>query len=238
MSRGLLSPGPHQAFPGPPVFPLRSGVFLTGGAESLRGRDRAGRSRAAAGGRVDPVLAGHGLRREQARGVAGGTCRTDRHGPRDRGGPAVQSPRGGPRPRLAPGAFAAAVAAVARGQTDTIHTGWLDARRDYLAVADAVAAYRLLGERAAPGTLAHVCSGRRYGSAICSIVSSPSPACGQRWSPPRIPASTTSPTFRQPCPADRPDRLAAPGVARREPGRPRDRGHKAVSRGVTLPATG
>lgn len=62
--------------------------------------------------------------------------------------------------RLAPGAFAAAVQAVARGETDTIRTGWLGARRDYLDVADAVAAYRLLAERAAPGTLAHVCSGR------------------------------------------------------------------------------
>ena len=62
--------------------------------------------------------------------------------------------------RLAPGAFAAAVRAVARGETDTIRTGWLGARRDYLDVADAVAAYRLLVDRAAPGTLAHVCSGR------------------------------------------------------------------------------
>lgn len=62
--------------------------------------------------------------------------------------------------RLAPGAFAAAVRAVARGETDTIRTGWLGGRRDYLDVADAVAAYRLLVERAAPGTLAHVCSGR------------------------------------------------------------------------------
>lgn len=62
--------------------------------------------------------------------------------------------------RLAPGAFAAAVQEVARGETDTIRTGWLGARRDYLDVADAVAAYRLLADRAAPGTLAHVCSGR------------------------------------------------------------------------------
>lgn len=62
--------------------------------------------------------------------------------------------------RLAPGAFAAGVAAVACGETDTIQTGWLDARRDYLDVADAVAAYRLLVDLAAPGTLAHVCSGR------------------------------------------------------------------------------
>lgn len=74
--------------------------------------------------------------------------------------------------RLAPGAFAAAVAAVARGETDTIQTGWLDARRDYLDVADVVAAYRLLVEHAAPGTLAHVCSGRsvRIGELLDRLV--------------------------------------------------------------------
>jgi nucleoside-diphosphate-sugar epimerase len=74
--------------------------------------------------------------------------------------------------RLAPGAFAAAVRAVARGETDTIRTGWLDARRDYLDVADAVAAYRLLADRAAPGTLAHVCSGSslRLGDILAELM--------------------------------------------------------------------
>ena len=36
MSRVPLSPGPHQAFPDPHGFPLRSGLFLTVSAESLR----------------------------------------------------------------------------------------------------------------------------------------------------------------------------------------------------------
>jgi GDP-4-dehydro-6-deoxy-D-mannose reductase len=62
--------------------------------------------------------------------------------------------------RLAPGRFAAAVRAVARGETDTIRCGWLDGRRDYLDINDAVRAYRLLIEHAPTGTLANVCSGR------------------------------------------------------------------------------
>lgn len=62
--------------------------------------------------------------------------------------------------RLAPGAFAAAVRAVASGETDTIRCGWLDGRRDYLDIGDAVRAYRLLVEQAPAGTLAQVCSGR------------------------------------------------------------------------------
>jgi GDP-4-dehydro-6-deoxy-D-mannose reductase len=61
---------------------------------------------------------------------------------------------------LAPGRFAAAVQAVARGETDTIQCGWLEGRRDYLDIADAVRAYRLLVDHSPPGTLAHVCSGR------------------------------------------------------------------------------
>lgn len=74
--------------------------------------------------------------------------------------------------RLAPGAFAAAVQAVARGETDTIRTGWLDARRDYLDIADAVAAYRSLLTHASPGTLAHVCSGRsvRLGDLLTQLM--------------------------------------------------------------------
>jgi GDP-4-dehydro-6-deoxy-D-mannose reductase len=62
--------------------------------------------------------------------------------------------------QLAPGRFAASVRAVARGETDTIHCGWLDGRRDYLDIRDAVRAYRLLMEHAPAGTLANVCSGK------------------------------------------------------------------------------
>lgn len=62
--------------------------------------------------------------------------------------------------RLAPAAFAAAVRAVACGAAAAIHCGWLEGRRDYLDVADAVRAYRLLVDRAPTGTLANVCSGR------------------------------------------------------------------------------
>ncbi len=62
--------------------------------------------------------------------------------------------------KLAPGRFAAAVRAVARGETDTIHCGWLDGRRDYLDISDAVRAYRQLMDFAPPGTLTNVCSGR------------------------------------------------------------------------------
>jgi GDP-4-dehydro-6-deoxy-D-mannose reductase len=62
--------------------------------------------------------------------------------------------------KLAPGRFAAAVRAVARGETDTIHCGWLDGRRDYLDIEDAVRAYHQLMEYAPAGTLGNVCSGR------------------------------------------------------------------------------
>jgi GDP-4-dehydro-6-deoxy-D-mannose reductase len=62
--------------------------------------------------------------------------------------------------RLAPAAFAAAVAAVARGEARVIRCGWLDGRRDYLDIADAVQAYRLLAEHGRPGDLVNVCSGR------------------------------------------------------------------------------
>jgi GDP-4-dehydro-6-deoxy-D-mannose reductase len=73
---------------------------------------------------------------------------------------------------LAPGRFAAAVRAVARGETDTIHCGWLDGRRDYLDISDAVRAYRLLVDHAPAGTLANVCSGRsvRTGDLLDGLV--------------------------------------------------------------------
>lgn len=61
---------------------------------------------------------------------------------------------------LAPGRFAAAVRAVADGQTTTIQCGWLGGKRDYLDIRDAVRAYQVLVALAAPGTLANVCSGR------------------------------------------------------------------------------
>jgi nucleoside-diphosphate-sugar epimerase len=74
--------------------------------------------------------------------------------------------------RLAPAAFANALQAVARGETDTIECGWLDARRDYLDIADAIAAYRMLIDHAPPGTLAHVCSGRsvRMGDLLAALM--------------------------------------------------------------------
>ncbi len=61
---------------------------------------------------------------------------------------------------LAPGRFAAAVRAVANGETDTIVCRWLGGRRDYLDIRDAVEAYQLLLAHAPPGTLTNVCSAR------------------------------------------------------------------------------
>lgn len=61
--------------------------------------------------------------------------------------------------RLAPGAFAAQVRAIARGAPAEIRCGWLDGRRDYLDAADAARAYALLADHAPPGTLVNVCSG-------------------------------------------------------------------------------
>lgn len=74
--------------------------------------------------------------------------------------------------QLAPGRFAAAVRAVARGETDTIHCGWLDGRRDYLDIKDAVRAYHVLVEHAPAGTLANVCSGHsvRTGDVLEKLV--------------------------------------------------------------------
>ena len=60
---------------------------------------------------------------------------------------------------LAPAAFAAGVRAVARGEATVIRCGWLGGRRDYLDIADAVRAYRLLAEHGRPGDLVNVCSG-------------------------------------------------------------------------------
>lgn len=63
-------------------------------------------------------------------------------------------------PRLAPAAFAVQVRAVARGETTVVRCGWLGGRRDYLDIADAVRAYRLLAEHGRPGEIVNVCSGR------------------------------------------------------------------------------
>lgn len=60
---------------------------------------------------------------------------------------------------LAPGRFATAVRAVAKGEADTIVCRWLGGRRDYLDIRDAVEAYQVLVAHAPPGTLANVCSG-------------------------------------------------------------------------------
>ena len=62
-------------------------------------------------------------------------------------------------PRLAPAAFAVQVRAVARGETTVVRCGWLGGRRDYLDIADAVRAYRLLAEHGRPGEIVNVCSG-------------------------------------------------------------------------------
>lgn len=60
---------------------------------------------------------------------------------------------------LAPAVFAAGVRAVARGEARVIRCGWLGGCRDYLDIADAVRAYRLLAKHGPPGDLVNVCSG-------------------------------------------------------------------------------
>lgn len=65
---------------------------------------------------------------------------------------------------LAPAAFAAGVRAVARGEARVIRCGWLGGRRDYLDIADAVQAYRLLAEHGRSGDLVNVCSGESVSS--------------------------------------------------------------------------
>jgi GDP-4-dehydro-6-deoxy-D-mannose reductase len=59
---------------------------------------------------------------------------------------------------VAPGAFARQIAEAPDG--GTIVTGDLDARRDFVTVERAVAAYATLLERGAPGEVYNVCSGR------------------------------------------------------------------------------
>lgn len=57
-------------------------------------------------------------------------------------------------------AFAARLAAFARGEEDALRTGPLDAVRDFLHVDDVVAAYLHLLEHAPSGAVVNVCSGR------------------------------------------------------------------------------
>lgn len=64
--------------------------------------------------------------------------------------------------RLALGAFVAQVRRAKRGGLQSIHCGWLDGRRDYLDVADAVQAYRRLADRGPAGQIVNVCSGRSH----------------------------------------------------------------------------
>lgn len=61
---------------------------------------------------------------------------------------------------LAPAAFAAQVRACRRGDAHEIRCGWLGGKRDYLDIADAVEAYRLLAEHGRPREILNVCSGR------------------------------------------------------------------------------
>lgn len=61
---------------------------------------------------------------------------------------------------LAPAAFAAQVRTCRRGDARGIRCGWLGGTRDYLDIADAVQAYRLLVEHGRPREIVNVCSGR------------------------------------------------------------------------------
>lgn len=56
-------------------------------------------------------------------------------------------------------AFAAQLAAIARGGEPVLHVGNLEPRRDFLDVRDVVDAYALLAARGEPGAIYNVCSG-------------------------------------------------------------------------------
>jgi GDP-4-dehydro-6-deoxy-D-mannose reductase len=64
--------------------------------------------------------------------------------------------------QLALGNFARQVAGIVRGEIDAVRCGPLQARRDYVDVRDAVAAYALLARRGRPSQVYNVCSGRSY----------------------------------------------------------------------------
>lgn len=59
-------------------------------------------------------------------------------------------------------AFAAQVAAIEKGEQDSLHVGNLEARRDFLDVRDVARAYHGLIERGEPGQAYNVCSGRMW----------------------------------------------------------------------------
>jgi GDP-4-dehydro-6-deoxy-D-mannose reductase len=65
-------------------------------------------------------------------------------------------------PQLSLGNFARQIVAVTRGQSDAVHCGPLDARRDYVDVRDAVEAYVALAERGRAGQIYNVCTGRSH----------------------------------------------------------------------------
>jgi GDP-4-dehydro-6-deoxy-D-mannose reductase len=65
--------------------------------------------------------------------------------------------------RFALPAFAAQLAAIARGERETVlRVGNLSARRDFVHVDDGIEAYRLLAERGRPGEVYNLASGRAF----------------------------------------------------------------------------
>ncbi|HEV3458522.1 MAG TPA: GDP-mannose 4,6-dehydratase [Thermoanaerobaculia bacterium] len=69
----------------------------------------------------------------------------------------------GQSPRFALPAFAAQLAAIARGEREAVlRVGNLSARRDFVHVDDGIEAYRLLVERGRPGEVYNLASGRAF----------------------------------------------------------------------------
>ena len=63
---------------------------------------------------------------------------------------------------LALGRFVEQIASFARGETEAVRCGNLAARRDFVDVRDAAAAYVAIAERGLPGELYHVCRGSSH----------------------------------------------------------------------------
>lgn len=63
---------------------------------------------------------------------------------------------------LALGRFVEQIAAFARGETDALRCGNLAARRDYVDVRDAAAAYVAVAQHGLPGELYHICRGESH----------------------------------------------------------------------------